>query len=736
MRSGWLNIELRSELTTATGDTLEGLVNVEIAHIYGLPVVPAKRLKGSLLEVGKELVDWGILKTRDLYALFGETGLDASSPLQLYDAQLYQIPDGSAMQTVEDAVELLRQLREQGWQEQDVLESFTDLYTRTAIDERDGAVKEGHLRTVRAVHKGIVLRSRVELHEDMNAEALEHTLRMCVKGLRHLGLASTRGSGEIRCGLTELADVDEPVHQAVTDEKELGDGRVELPFHLELEQPVVIAGRKGLETSSEEWIPGSALLGAFAGLYIREYACGQQAHEDERFSRIFLRDGVSFGYALPLVEGRVFAPSTAMWQQEKNKPRGFDLLRGSKPSDTELRDMKGMVHAVRPSPDAKQAEPIIRRYEVRKQVRMHHSRANNRAIGHALGAERTAEGTGRDQSLEYGAANGGQLYQYEAIEAGQRFYGVLQGRQEDVRLLLELAEKQHQRLRLGRSRTAEYGNVRFVPRSDSCPVLLSGEPDTERSAFVGLLLVTPMLLLDDSGRPDPVPKWLTQQIASKLGCDVEVQSVRLRYTTLSGYNAKWRLPKPQRTALDAGSVIALKLSKPIAVKELESIFWGWDTGEGNGQVRVMPLHEDEPQPGPPQSFHLAVAEPDGVQFAGSAAPHPLLSWLSERQRRKQWLLEQQAAGAQCAEPISVKQVNSTKIQQMKLWAEAAARADGGNEGGYVVLYAQVKQIKQDKLRQHCLELIEPCKDQSNVFIRSYLRALELKARAEYEQSDS
>lgn len=733
MKSGWLEIELRSELTTATGDTLNGLVDVDIAHVHGVPVIPAKRLKGALLEVGKELVDWGLLKARDLYAVFGKAGLDVSSPLQIHDAHLYQIPDGSSTQVVEHVPELLRQLRESEWQEQEVLEAFTDLHTRTAIDEQDGSAKEGNLRTVRAVNKGIVLRSYIELDEEVNFEVLENTLQMCVKGLRHLGLASTRGSGEVRCKLTSLTSPEKAFIQSGTAAiKELGNGRVELPFHLELEQPLVIAGRKGLADRSEEWIPGSTLLGVFAELYIREYQCGQQAHEDERFSRIFLRGGVSFGYALPLVGGRVFAPSAAMWQQQKNANDGFDLMRGSEPSDTVLRNLDGMVHMALPTSHTEQAKPTLYKYKVRKQVRMHHARASNRAIGRALGEKQSADAQKQGIPLQQDSANRGQLFQYEAIEAGQQFYGVLQGRREDVQLLVDLAAKYRNRLRMGRSRTAEYGNVHFVPRHDFCPVLLSGEPAREPSAFVALSLVTPMLLLDESGRPDPAPRWLQKQITDKLGCDVEVKAAQLRYTTLSGYNAKWRMPKPQNAALDAGTTLIVKLAPPIAAEKLEAMFWGWDTGEGNGQVRAIPLAEEQLQQA--QSFSLSAVNLEESQPVEKASAHPLLIWLAKRRQDKLWVLEQQAAGVECAErTVSIfaddfKSLGLTKIQQMRLWAEAIASTDNDSQSSYETLRKQVEEIKQSQTNQACLKLIQPCENKSSVFIQSYLRALELKAR--------
>ena len=92
MESKWLEIELRSELCAATGDGGSGGIDTEIAHVHGLPIIPAKRLKGCLLEVAKELQDWGLATGEEVAKLFGAPGQENSGALQVYDAHVYRIP--------------------------------------------------------------------------------------------------------------------------------------------------------------------------------------------------------------------------------------------------------------------------------------------------------------------------------------------------------------------------------------------------------------------------------------------------------------------------------------------------------------------------------------------------------------------------------------------------------------------------------------------------------------------
>ncbi|WP_270164537.1 RAMP superfamily CRISPR-associated protein [Paenibacillus sp. SYP-B4298] len=737
MKAGWLDIELRSELCTGTGNTTAGLIDMEIAHEHGLPIIPAKRLKGSLLEAGKELADWGVLQQDELSALFGASGEAGSAALQVYDAHLYRLPRGGETIVVEDYEELRRQLQsQQELNEQEVLEQWTSLHTRTAI-AADGVAADGSLRTMRAANKGLVLRSRIELHvaDEATYQQLHKTLERCVLALRSLGLATTRGSGEVRCSLS-AADRFTP-GQAHMELNKLetspanGSEWVELPYRLVLEQPVIVAAEDGLDSGCEDWIPGRAMLGAFAGLYVRAFKLGERAHEEERFARIFLRGGVQFGYALPLCENRVFAPCPAVWQQVKNEDRMYDVSIERAKEQVILRNLNSMVHL-----DASSPAPKLWKYEVRKHVRMHHAKASNRAIGRALGQEYTAHEKVHGV-LEPNQDARGQLYQYESMVAGQQFYGVLRGRQEDVKLLQELMAHQDNRLRIGRSRTAEYGNVRIHFGQEAARPLLVTGADEQRMGKYMIALVTPMLLLDEHGRPAPDPARLMEELQQELKCTISLHSMRLKYTVLSGYNSKWRLPKPQRSALDAGSalIVTTQGEGQIDLGLLESRLWGSNKGEGCGQIKVIPLPLGTTQ-GAEQFIPLSTDTAQGaerfipvVSAKWSAADlqgsrehrHPLLErmvkYREEHHRQRQQLLE----GAENARQDRLGAVSKTRIRQLLEWAEM-------DDGAYASLLERINGITDETAKSGCIRLLQPCEGKDSHFIRGYLRALELKAR--------
>ena len=59
MREWNLRIELKSDFCTATGENAPGMISSKTALEYGIPKIPAKRIKGCLLESGRELADNG-----------------------------------------------------------------------------------------------------------------------------------------------------------------------------------------------------------------------------------------------------------------------------------------------------------------------------------------------------------------------------------------------------------------------------------------------------------------------------------------------------------------------------------------------------------------------------------------------------------------------------------------------------------------------------------------------------
>lgn len=682
-----LIINLKSELCVASGTSIAGLVDIEVAHQNGFPLIPAKRLKGALHGVARELIDWKLADSKEVRQLFGKAGAKAPSPLQVLDAVLYQPdPNDSNYEIhIDEVNHAVLALQEK--EAEEILELFTSIRTRTAIEE--GTAEPHSLRSIRTVHKGIAFKSKIILADENHAELLVQ----CVKGLRGLGVGRTRGLGEVVCQLIEQEEEVLDKRREVAAINKSSVTTSEVAFRLTLEQPLLIAGTKGLYHSSESWIPGSAMLGALAGMYIADHKLGENAHEDEAFSRIFLRDGVMFDYSYPERDGCVFAPCPRHLQQNKKNPNEVYHVVGNEHTERSnviLRSLSSLVYL---------EDSTIYSHEPNKEIRMHHTRPTDRGIGRALGEEKRKQTDG----------DPGQFFQYTAISKGQTFYGTWRGRKEDLAALLACVNRRNGQLRLGRSRTAEYGTVKLKVVK---PKHILTNKLVKSREYVALCLITPMLLVDSHGRPLPDPKNFIVEIEEKFGIKLVVSHCFVKQTVLSGYNGKWRMPKQQVPALDAGTVIVIK-NAGLDWKEIEQQSWGLQTGIGNGRVKVMDVEQS--------FFHLQKVSfiPSGVQ------KHPrFASWVNSKILVREKTIEDASKGRKKALDFIksgnlFRNVNQTTIHQMEELSEMQDEEK---------VEAIVKHVTKQSKKTVMEKMMEDCRDKSIAFKNGYFQTLKFELR--------
>ncbi|PAE81095.1 hypothetical protein CHH77_15120 [Shouchella clausii] len=681
----YLNITLNSELCVATGSSIAGLVDTETAHQKGFPYIPSKRIKGALHGVARELVDWGLADKLETKQLFGRAGAAESSPLHVYDGVLYQVPDPSGPDIKKkDVGEIDVDVFSQ-YSSESILEMFTSLRTHTALE---GQVAKSHsLRTIRTVNKGIVFRSKIVLADETQLELL----KQCVKGLRHLGIGRTRGLGEVECVLAEAQTV-----EATLSRKPVKPTN-EVVFRLTLEQPLLIAGQRGLYHSSEDWIPGSTILGALAGMYITDHRLGEEAHKDEAFSRIFLQNGVKFHYAYPEHDGKVFVPCPGHFQQNKKNPTEiYDVFAKRDQLDSEdviLRSVQSLIYL---------EDSTVYVYEPKKEIRMHHSRPADRGVGRALGKEDDPQS--------------GQFFQYTSLSAKQTFYGTWQGSTDDLQALIACIEKRNGQLRLGRSRTAEYGTVTMEFLDEPKPVLTNQLWPNEE--YVAICLLTPMLLIDDYGRANPDPDQFLKEVEQELMPVLTLKPTRkfIKQTTLSGYNSKWRMPKPQIPALDAGTVLIVK-NQQVDWEKVEQRLWGQQTGAGYGRVKVMGIKDSQAS----SCFSKIEVSfsPEKMEDKGEFTEW-VLQQLKHREQQKLDL----ANGSNVAKRAMEDNDFSTNIGQTSIH-QMAELMNIKNDGLVIKLIKEVKK----KTKQVVMEkMFEDCKNQSRDFREGYFQTLKYQVR--------
>ncbi len=207
-----LEITLISPLSPGSGEGWAGMIDSDVVFDeYGLPYIPARRIKGILREMAYDVTGalaplWGASKPlfteTDVPCLFGNRGDIQSSPLSVENAYLtdYQQTrqwlewaERSAKRKVKqksDAAPIMTRAR--------VMETFTHLRQQTAINEQ-GVAAKGALRTSRVLNRHQQFFSRVEISP---ANSDYETLLALASGvMRALGGKRNRGLGQVRCRL-------------------------------------------------------------------------------------------------------------------------------------------------------------------------------------------------------------------------------------------------------------------------------------------------------------------------------------------------------------------------------------------------------------------------------------------------------------------------------------------------------------------------------------------------------
>lgn len=700
-----LKIELKSDFCTATGEGMPGITNTKTALEYGIPYIPAKRIKGCLLEAGREMADNGIVMKNVLDAVFGVTGADRTEGIYVKNAHLFSAPGhlfgGNEEESfqVEDYGQFQKAVQKCGKIQEAFLEEvFTRRRTRTAIEAESGTAQEHMLRTIQTVPAGIIFTAQIEGSLNREEEAV---LKLCAKGLRHMGIGITRGLGEVRCVLEEA-----PIEgcgsgeSALDRQKEKGlfegvssEEEVTLPYEIYLDSPVMLEGDAGKDG---DCLPGSALLGALAGMYIRKYSLGADAHKDEDFSRIFLRDGVQFGYGFLKQGGKEYIPCPkAVATMKDDHSKWFHIGQyGEGRRRAAVHDqivLEGdRLHVASP----------------KREIHFHHARPEDRGVAHAL----------NDRAEDISIPSG-QFFQYIALSKGQTFAGTLRGKAKDIRKLAKCLEENDYHLRLGRSRTAEYGECTIHVKEECCEKIQKGASKSGKSWLMWLL--TPMIPIDmEEGGYTAEGKAIAKQISAVLGCGVEIQKIACDSAVFHGYNSKWRLPAISYPALAAGSAFKLTVNRDggVGADEIEGQRWGAMTGKGCGQVKVElweAVKEGTVIPASEESAELPAEELE-------AGGNMFRSILEYRDKTEDTRYSVNELGALQTEKLPPSSAIELLLQIL--------RSQNGKADFYEEIKSQAEKIRMKSKKDSVIKLIEPCKGISYDSMKQYLENAKWKAR--------
>ena len=575
-----IELKLLSDTCAASGLGAFGGVDTDITiDEYGLPIIPAKRLKGCLREEGLEIISVLPMYEDVFFKLFGKPGDTVPGVLYISGGEL------------KNAQSLKYEIKSNRYSPKQITELFTSLRAGMAMDGT-GIIRQADDNTLRVMR---VLNTSFESNESIfsfNVKKLDREsmlfLDKCCQALRGIGTGRTRGLGEIQCSFISIDDEEE-----IAGEFALYNANDAMFFHytLTLTSPVIISALNGRTGACEDSIPGSYMLGVFANEWIKENKGHTEPYEDAEFKRIFLDGGVKFLPAFPKEDGlsSILYPSPRCIRTDKDGDKAIDCCVEDAP-DEYSKTLKGF------------AWKSLHLAGVKKVVTAH--RPYDKSIGHAL---------------ENGSLSGGAFYSYDSLAKGQVFMGTIVGSESDLKIIRKLAKR---KIHIGKSRTAQYGNVEFAWEEFS-PL----EPDTitiNSGEKFRAILRSPVVLTDKSGTASIDPNLLAQSF----GNNVTIEKTFCAGMTIGGYNSKWLLPRTQIQALAAGSVIVLKNNGESCIKFFNEQLVGQRNGEGFGHISIEKLPESA-------SVLLQKATHEMVSIAGGISE--LLVNHIKKQKARSWI---------------------------------------------------------------------------------------------------
>lgn len=338
-------------------------------------------------------------------------------------------------------------------------------------------------------------------------------------------------------------------------------------FRITLQQDVIfnataatLGGQQGLD-----YLPGSVFLGAVAS---RLYS----GLDTKAAWQVFHSGLIRFHDALPLdAQQKPAWPMPLNWHYYK----GDELCSSKSQLDTQqIFDPSFQKHA------AESRQP--------KQIRKGYVSQSGTWVQPKLSLRlKTAI------DAQKGTAAEGQLFGYQSVDAGQTYLFTLEAEPEAAELFDKVVQLLSGSLRLGRSRSAQYGKVLSEPvtKIDPLPTQL-GQPQAQ---ILTLWLMSDLELLDDCGQVTLQPK------ASYLGLPDtavwnEPQSY-IRTRRYSPFNAYRQAYEQERQVISRGSVLRYKLNQPLTDAQLASLRTvGLHTGSGLGRVAVNPELLSQTQP--------------------------------------------------------------------------------------------------------------------------------------------
>jgi len=353
---------------------------------------------------------------------------------------------------------------------------------------------------------------------------------------------------------------------------------------LHTQQPILATSFQGDPNSdvSYSYIPGSMIRGAIIGRYMKQHHFSELDLTNDEVKRLFF-DANSTRYLnayLLSQEKKRTLPLPLSWFKDKDAELNedssitvydFSIYQGD---DPETRKSVGEYFWSKKG-------GVVNLYKEKRRINIHNF---------------------RDRQKGRSTDNQGELFRYEALDAGQTFQSVILCEDEDVTTIQDFFPQDllaEQNLWLGGSQSAGYGHTKIIidlkPVNDWNEIGVPVE-NRENNEILSLTLLSDTLLRNEWGQPVADPMLIKQAVEEVLNISLpEPSHIFAGSTLIGGFNRKWGLPLPQVPALAAGSVMifeGFEMNEP-QIKQLEAYGIGERREDGFGRVAVNWLEDEE-----------------------------------------------------------------------------------------------------------------------------------------------
>ena len=472
-----MRFEMKTLSYTAIGSGEgAGIIDTElVAHADGLPYIPAKRIKGVLLESATEVTEMLGIERDRVESLFGVTGT-SKGKVWIGNLEVKNYEEISRELKYFKSNKLFKGLTNK----EKILSHFSDTRQNTSIDLETEIAMEHTLRTFRVLKPGIVFEAVIEVDSPLT-EAEKALLYLACLNVRRIGLKRNRGFGKVKAAikgidfksidqalefLNKTHATDRPTKRANERLGSFKDGKtMRLKYTIKTDSPLVISKKNGDQSmiDSLEMLPGTTVRGIIADRMIRSLDLAE-THNDELFFELIPNGRLRVEPAFPEKDGEVYYPTPMNIHKIKDANASKDLLDiFEEPSGMIKSKPLGGFSMITDGDDRK----IITTITINKDVQFHNTR-----------------------DREAGRNIDGSLFYYESLEAGQDFSGFIVSTENNLKMLREILGKEF-RVSIGKSSSSQYGNARFsFGEMEDVP-----EPELEEPIL--LVVASPVILHND-----------------------------------------------------------------------------------------------------------------------------------------------------------------------------------------------------------------------------------------------